>query len=170
MATQLIDAPASPGGPVQAAPLIDRIPPIPAQNRRHGPLTVNRLRRFYTVLAAIFLLGLAPSVLGMSAQWKAFGLGIVFPGGGFLYAGGIVGVVGALLSLAAFAVIMFIWWARGPILGPPGVLVGTALLSAAWIQGGEGVAAMEYAIPAGVVALHGYLLLKRRARFARQQA
>ena len=150
--------------------LIDRIPPIPARTRRNGPLTRHRLLRFYAALALINLAALAPVLLGMSPQWKAFGLGVMFPGGGFLYAGGIVGVIGALLSLAAFAVIMFIWWARGVILGPPGVLVGTALLSAAWVGGGEGVAAMEFAVPVGVAALYGYLALKRRSRFAEQQA
>jgi hypothetical protein len=170
MATQLVDTPAAFGDREREVPTIDRIPPIPARQRRHGPLTAYRLRRFYAGLAAIYLLGVAPILLGMSAQWKAFGLGIVFPGGGFLYAGGIAGPILALLSLAAFAVITFIWWARGPILGPPGVLVGTALLSAAWIEGSTGIAALEYAIPAGVVVLHGYLAFRRRARFAAQTA
>jgi len=170
MATQLIDSPSAIRSSAQAPLLIDRIPSIPETISRHGPLTANRLRRFYAMLAVGFLLGIAPVVFGLGAQWKAFGLGILFPGGGFLYAGGVVGVVGALLSFAAFAVILFIWWARGPILAPPGVLVGTALLSAAWIEGRAGVTAMEYVVPAGVVALHGFLALKRRARFARQQA
>ena len=133
--------------------LVDRIPPIPTRTRRNGPLTRYRLLRFCAALALINLAALSPVLLGMSPQWKAFGLGIMFPGGGFLYAGGIVGVIGALLSVAAFAVIMFIWWARGVILGPPGVLIGTALLSAAWVGSGQGVTAMEDAVPAGVAAL-----------------
>ena len=149
--------------------LIDCIPPIPARTRRNGPLTRRRLVRFYGALGLIYLAALAPVLLGMSAQWQAFALGIMFPGGGFLYAGGIVGVIGAVLSVAAFAVIMFIWWARGVILGPPGVLIGTALLSAAWIEGRQGVAVMAYAVPAGVAALFLWLAVKRRTRFAQQQ-
>lgn len=173
MATQAVDdgfrnaeqaaAPAS-------VPLVAKIPLIPARAKAHGPLTAYRLRRFQLALAVLFLAALSPVLLGMSAQWKAFGLGLIVPGGGFLYAGGVVGVIGALASAACFAVIMFIWWARGVILGPPGVLVGTALLSAAWIEGREGVAALEYAIPVGMAALYGWLALGRRRRFAQQQA
>ncbi len=153
-----------------AAPIVDRIPPIPTRRKAHGPLTAYRLRRFYAMLALVFAAGVAPILLGMSAQWKAFGLGLLFPGAGFLYAGSAVSIAFAVASFAAFAVIMFIWWARGVILGPPGVLVGTALLSAAWIEGGVGVAWMEWAIPAAVVATHGYFAVKRRTTFAAQQA
>lgn len=150
--------------------IVDRIPPIPQRTSAHGPLTAYRLRRFYVGLALIFAIGIAPIVLGMSPPWKAFGLGLIFPGAGFLFAGGVVGVLLAVLSLAAFAYIMFIWWARGVILAPPGVLIGTALLSSWWIGGGAGSPIMQYLIPGGVLALHGWLALKRRATFTRQQA
>lgn len=170
MATQVREPLAETATPAPLARLVEAIPPIPARDRRHGPLTAYRLRRFYAGLTVLFLIGLAPVLLGMSAQWKAFGLGLILPGAGFLYAGGIAGVLSALLSVAAFAVISFIWWARGPILAPPGVLLGTALLSAAWIEGSEGVAAMEALVPAAYLGLHGYLWLRRRGRFARQQA
>ena len=146
-------------------PIIESIPPIPDIKRMHGPITRRRLSRFYMMLAAVFLIGVAPILLGMSAQWKAFGLGLLFPGAGFLYAGGVLGVVFALASAAAFAVIMFIWWARGVLLAPPGVLVGTALLSAAWMGSGMGVGWMELAIPGAVAALHLGLAVKRRTTF-----
>ncbi len=154
--------------------IVDRIPPIPARTAPHGPLTARRLHRFYAFLAVEFLLGIAPLVLGWSAAWQAFGLGMIFPGAGFLYAGGIGGVIFAALSVAVFAVVMFLWWARGPILLPPAVIVATALLSAAWIgdveSGGGGVTLLGYAIPVAVAGLHFYLAFKRRARFAEQQA
>lgn len=147
------------------APLVDRIPLILERKTLHGPLTARRLYRFYAMLGLVFLIGIAPVLLGMSAQWKAFGFGLIFPGAGFLYAGDGVGILGAALSVAAFAVIMFIWWARGVILGPPAVMVGTALLSATWIEGRSGVSWMEWAIPAAVLALHGWLALGRRKGF-----
>lgn len=152
------------------APLVDRIPPIPERKTVHGPLTARRLYRFYAMLGLVFLIGVAPMLLGMSAQWKAFGFGLIFPGAGFLYAGDGVGILGAALSMAAFAVIMFIWWARGVILAPPAVLVGTALLSAAWIEGRSGISWMEWAIPAAVLALHGWFALGRRKGFAAAKA
>jgi hypothetical protein len=170
MATQPLDRPLDIPGRAAFARIIDRIPPIPARTRPHGPLTARRLRRFYAFLAIEFLLGITPLVLGWSAAWKAFGLGMIFPGAGFLYAGGVLGVVFAALSLAIFAVVMFLWWARGPILAPPAVVLVTALLSAAWIGEGGAVTVLGYAIPVAVAGLHLYLLLRRRARFAEQQA
>lgn len=159
-----------PSGAGEPRRLIDRIPAIPERKSLHGPLTARRLRRFYAFLALEFLLGISPILLGMNAQWKAFGLGMIFPGAGFLYAGGIAGPLFAALSVAAFTVIMFIWWARGVIVGPPGVLIGTALLSAAWIEGKQGVNWMETALPVAVAALHLYLAYGRRKEFAAAKA
>lgn len=150
--------------------LVDRIPPIPGREKLHGRLTQRRLNRFYAAQAVLFLIGVAPALLGMSEQWKAFGFGLIFPGAGFLYAGGLVGIVGAALSMVAFAVIMFIWWARGVILGPPAVLLGTALLAAAWIEGRQGIGWMEWAIPGAFLALHGWLARGRGRDFVTAQA
>lgn len=151
--------------------LIDRIPAIPEKTRMHGPLTSARLYRFYAMMAVLFLIGLSPVLLGAEDRWKALGLGLLFPGAGFLFAGGWLGIPLALLSVGAFAVIMFIWWARGVIVGPPGVLLGTALLSAAWVgEGGHGLAWAETAIPAAVVALHFGLAVRRRKAFTESRA
>ena len=167
MATQILPLPtADERAEVEVRRLIDRIPPIPEVTRRHGPITAKHLRVFYAMMGGVFLLGVAPILLGLSGQWKAFGLGLLFPGGGFLYAGGILGFVFAVVSMAAFAVIMFIWWARGVLLAPPGVLVGTALLSAVWVgKGGSGVGWMEVAIPVAVAAMHGGFALRRQRSF-----
>jgi hypothetical protein len=156
-------------GEVEHPRLIAAIPPIPPRTRPNGTLTVRRLRGFYLMLAMVFAVGVAPVLLGMTIQWKAFGLGLIFPGAGLLYAGGIVGVLGAVLSVVAFAVIMFIWWARGVIIGPPAVLLGTALLGAAWADGRQGIGWMEWAIPVAVLGLHGWLALGRRRTFVASQ-
>jgi len=161
-----------PGGQVSAdlpPRLVDRIPPIPARTRLHGPLTARRLRGFYLALALIYLGGLLPTLLGASPAWQAFGFGIMFPGAGFLFAGGVVGVLAAVVSFVAFVVITFLWWARGIILGPPAVLLVSALLSAAWIGEGPGVSWMSAAIPVAVAGFHGWLALKRRQTFAAAQ-
>jgi hypothetical protein len=146
--------------------LIDSIPLIPKAAAAHGPKTARRLLRFYALLGIVYLLGISPILLNAAPRWKAFGLGLLFPGAGFLYAGGIAGPLFAVVSAALFVVIMFYWWARGPVLAPPAVLLGTALLAAAWIGGGTGVAWEQWAIPAAVLALHGALALKRRQGFA----
>lgn len=150
--------------------IVERIPPIPEQSRMHGPLTARRLRRFYALLAGVYLAGLAPILLGASPAWKAFGLGLLFPGAGFLYAGGFGGVLLFAASAFLFACIMFIWWARGVLPAPPAVLVGTAAGAAVWVGAGPGVAWAEWAIPAAVAGLHGWLALGRRREFAAAQA
>ncbi len=172
MSTQFVEAVGHMGRGTAPLPpkLIDRIPPIPDLTRMHGPLTARRLRMSYAALAALFVIGVLPCLLQMGSQWKAFGLGLIVPGGGFLFAGGVLGVAFALASFAAFLVILFIWWARGVILGPPGVLIGTALLSAAWIKGSPGVAWMEIGVPAAMAAVHGGLALRRRGNFAAARA
>jgi hypothetical protein len=146
-------------------PLIDSIPPIPKAKAAHGPKTARRLLRFYGLLAVVFALGITPLLLDAAPRWKAFGLGLLFPGAGFLYAGGIAGPMFAVLSAVLFAVIMFFWWARGVVLAPPGVLLGTALLSAAWIGNRPGIAWGEWVIPAAVLLFHGVLAFKRRQSF-----
>ncbi len=145
--------------------LVDRIPPIPDITAMHGPLTARRLYRFYAMLAAIFLIGISPVLLDASPAWKAFGLGLLFPGAGFLYAGGVLGVVFALVSLALFAAILFFWWARGILPAPPLALLATAGLAAAWTGNGPGIAAGEWTIPAAALAFHGYLAVRRRGKF-----
>lgn len=152
--------------PSHARAIVSSIPPIPDIRRMHGPITRGILLRFYALQTVWFLAAMLPVILGMSAQWKAFGLGLVLPGGGFFFAGGLAGVALGLLSVAVFAVIMFIWWARGVVLGPPSVMIGTALLSAAWIEGSPGLAVMEYAVPLVFIGLHAGLALNRRAKFA----
>lgn len=147
------------------ARIVQRIPPIPESKGMHGPLTARRLWRFYAILAAVFLVGLTPILLGASPAWKAFGLGLMFPGAGFLYSGGVLGVVFAVGSLALFLVILFLWWARGVLLAPPLVLVATAGLSAAWIGGQPGISGGDWAIPAAVLAFHGLLAVRRRQKY-----
>jgi hypothetical protein len=149
----------------EPAPLIERIPLIPKAQALHGPLTARRLRRFYLMLAVVFLVGITPSLTGASPYWKAFGMGLLFPGAGFLYAGGVLGVLFALLCAAAFTVIMFYWWARGVVLAPPGVLVGAAALAALWTGNHEGITWTEWLVPGAVLAMYATLAFKRRQSF-----
>ena len=150
--------------------VVNRIPPIPGQTRMHGPLTARRLRGLYALLAGVYLAGLAPVLLNASPAWKAFGLGLLFPGAGFLYAGGIGGVLLFVASAFLFACILFIWWARGVLPAPPAVLIGTAAGAAVWTGVEPGVVWAEWVIPAGVATLHGWLMVRRRREFVAAQA
>ncbi|MCA2244770.1 hypothetical protein JF781_20640 [Mycobacterium sp. WUMAC-067] len=101
-----------------------------------GPVTRKRLRRFRLSYGAVAGAGFALSVLAPSDHWRAFGLGLVLPGGGFLhYLAGDFWAVTEHLALAAvsagaFAVAVVVWWWCGIVLLPIIVWVGTAALAA----------------------------------------
>ncbi len=109
-----------------------RIPMIPARSRPVGPATRTLLRRTYSYLAVIAGVGMLPVLLGMSPAWKALGLGLVLPGGGFLYTGD---YLLAAIALAAFPAVLLLWWLVGNVLVPPTYWVATALLAASRADG-----------------------------------
>lgn len=150
--------------------IVSTIPPVPDIQTMHGPITRRILTRFYIMQAAWFLIGMTPVLLGMSAQWKAFGLSLVLPGGGFFFAADPIGILLGLVTVAVFAAIMFIWWARGVVLAPPAVLIVSGVLAAMWTGGRPGSAAMEYAVPLTFIAIHAGLAIKRRANFTAARA
>ena len=53
-----------------------------------GPVTSARHRRNAMIYAAMCILGLLPTLLGMSPALQAAGLSLWIPGGGFLAVGG----------------------------------------------------------------------------------
>ena len=53
-----------------------------------GPVTSARHRRNAMIYGAMCILGLMPTLLGMSPSMQATGLGLWIPGGGFLAVGG----------------------------------------------------------------------------------
>jgi hypothetical protein len=105
------------------------ITPVSAQVWKGGPVTRSRLRRFATGYAVLCAIGLA-LVLRGTPGWQAFGVGLWFPGGGFVAAGGwwilLLPVVIALFGLAFFA-----WFGSGMIIAPVIVWLGSAGLAAA---------------------------------------
>ncbi len=74
----------------------------------------------------VWLLGLGLVVLDAAPGWKAFGLGLLLPGGGFLYTSDPIFVA---LTLVLFAIAFVAWFGAGNILAPPIVWVGAAGLA-----------------------------------------
>ncbi|MGH7293208.1 MAG: hypothetical protein ACREJT_18460, partial [Myxococcota bacterium] len=62
--------------------------PLTPSGRALGPVTASRLRRSAVIYAAVCTLGILPAVLGASPGLQAAGLGLWFPGAGFLASGG----------------------------------------------------------------------------------
>ena len=99
---------------------------IPERSKPHGPVTAARLRRTLTVYLVVAALGMLPVVLDAAARWKAFGLGVVMPGGGFLYT---ADPLFAVLTLVLLVVSLIAWFGTGNILAPPLVWLGSAALA-----------------------------------------
>ncbi len=94
--------------------------------RPKGPVTVKHQRRAAAIYAIIWILGFLPA-LGNNAALQAFGLGLWFPGGGFLAQGEIVAF---LIALALFGLAVLAWFWAGMVLGPIAVWIGAAIAAA----------------------------------------
>ncbi|GAA5164529.1 hypothetical protein GCM10023321_53110 [Pseudonocardia eucalypti] len=133
---------------------------------RHSiaPVTARRMRRALLVYAVFWVLGTLPGLLGAGPSATAFGLGLVFPGGGFLATGS---PWLALASLAVFVLAVAVWWAIGIVVLPPLVWLGAAGLAAA-TTAGTGWPEAGLALPLAVPALLGLAYLVHRVRHASQ--
>lgn len=125
---------------------------IPERQHPSGPATRKRKQRTFAILGAGWIAGGLLVLLDAPAGWKAFGLGLFFPGGGFLYT--------ADPTLAALSVVLFVlsiglWWGLGPFLAPPFVWLAAAVLAAQRTDSGVSDWA-EWGVPA---ILGGFLLL-----------
>ncbi|MBW3664040.1 MAG: hypothetical protein KY469_13140 [Actinobacteria bacterium] len=103
---------------------------LPIRDRPHGPLVAARLRRTTLGYLLVATLGALPVVLDASPAWQAFGLGVIAPGGGWLYAGSILF---AVITVVLMLVALFAWFGAGMIVAPPLVWLGSAGLAAAFV-------------------------------------
>ena len=100
---------------------------IPEATHPNGPVTRSRQRRVLAAFVAMWIVGAVPLAAGASAALKAFGLGLLLPGGGFLYTSDPILAAVAVLAVAGA---WFLWWAFGPVLLPGAVWLATAALGA----------------------------------------
>jgi len=132
--------------------------------RTIGPVTAARQRRTAIVYVAGALLGLVPWIVGSSAFLKAAGLGLAFPGAGFVASAGLWALLIVPFVLALFALALFAWFGSGMVLAPFIVWLGAALVAGATAGG---VWAPAPYVAFGLVAVFagyvGYRDAKRRA-------
>ena len=147
-----------------ASAALDRTPSkvsIPLHPER-GSVSARLARRTLFAYLVFCVAGALPLLLGASAEWQAFGLGLWMPGGGFLAVGG-WGLAGFALSLVLFAAAWFLWFFMGAIVLIPSVWLAAALVAPAYV--GDGI--QPYApwlagiIPAAVLVWRHVLSLRR---------
>ncbi|MEY4765564.1 MAG: hypothetical protein RI907_2237 [Pseudomonadota bacterium] len=98
-----------------------------------GPVTQSRLRRLACVYLVVAALGTALAHAPVADAWRITGLGLLFPGAGFLahteacLSTGLSHVGMALGASGLFAAALGLWWATGNVLAPPLAWLGTAL-------------------------------------------
>lgn len=141
---------------------------IPERRRAHGPLVAARLRRTGIAFGIVWILALVPIVVDAAPGWKAFGLGLLLPGGGFLYTADPIFVV---LTLVCFALAFVAWFGSGNIIAPPLVWVGAAGLSVLRVDDGRWEWA-EWFVPAllGAIIVLGFVGQQRALVAARRRA
>lgn len=141
---------------------------IPPRERVTGPIITSRLRRTMLGFAVVWILAALPLLVGAGPGWKAVGLGLFAPGGGFLYTSDVVFLV---ITLVVFALACFAWFGSGMIVAPPVVWVGAAGLAALRVHTGLWDWA-EWLVPSLTVATVavGFYLRQSSFRTARKRA
>jgi hypothetical protein len=144
---------------------------IPTTTGR-GPHTRVLLRRTGVFYVLVCALGLLPSLTGASASLQSFGLGLWFPGAGFVAVGG-WSMLWILPTLVLMALALFAWFGAGMVVAPIAVWLGAALAAAAmtgaaiWTPAPSVVVASVAAI--GMAAARG-LARRRVEQIERREA
>lgn len=137
--------------------------PLHLDSGPSGPTIRRRQLRSLTIWAVAALIGLLPWVFGMSDRWRSAGLGLWFPGAGFVYNGF---WWATLLMLALFVASIVAWVGVGGFIFPVGVWLLGIALPAITVPSDPWKPAV-YVVPAiAAVAIGGFVLarLRRRAK------
>ncbi|MBV7495072.1 hypothetical protein KW837_12450 [Pseudomonas sp. PDM24] len=103
-------------------------PEVIKNTERTGPVSLKRQRLISALYLSAVVLGLLPWLLNLSAFWQASGLGLLFPGAGFLAVGG-WSLLLIPVTLLLFATALFAWFATGVVVAPPLIWLGSAILA-----------------------------------------
>jgi hypothetical protein len=142
--------------------------PFAERSTPDGPVTARQRRRVRLLWLGC---GVAGSILGFVAPaWAALGLGLWFPGAGFLQA---AAPFACLATLVLFGVSLVLWLVCGMFAAPVLVWVGSAVL-AGLVAGDAAWPSMQLAVPAASIAASLFLEWRRRrampARLAKLRA
>ncbi|MGH9138797.1 MAG: hypothetical protein ACRD0G_17430 [Acidimicrobiales bacterium] len=150
-------APASMTAP-PSAPLL-----IEPRRRPAGPRVGRLLKRTAVGFGVLWLIGSLPVILGAGHAVTAFGLGLWFPGAGFLYSSDVPLLV---LTLVLFAVAFLAWFGSGNLIAPLAVWLAAAGGAAARATSGPWEWA-EIGVPVITLAVVAVGLVGREREFRR---
>ncbi|MGE0383194.1 MAG: hypothetical protein AB7Q97_00590 [Gammaproteobacteria bacterium] len=95
-----------------------------------GPISRRTRRRTMLAYLAMCLAGIACWLLGGSPGWQATGIGLLWPGAGFVAVGGWALLL-VPVTLVLFGAAVFAWFGAGMVIAPPIVWLGSALAAGA---------------------------------------
>ncbi|MET0988274.1 MAG: hypothetical protein ABW034_22975 [Steroidobacteraceae bacterium] len=131
-----------------------------------APVSKRRMRRSLVLYGVLFIVGLSPVLLDAAVPWQAFGLGLLFPGGGFLAVGGwayVLFPIALVLMLVACALMLLTANAFAPLL----IWLGSAALAGALVPS-ELAPLSVYIVPLLSLGFMGWVIDKHR-RLARAE-
>ncbi|CAN7574070.1 hypothetical protein [Pseudomonas umsongensis] len=143
-----------------------KLPLFDEQRGLVGPITRRAQRRSLLIWTAAMSLGLLLCHFGSGTFWSGFGLGLFFPGAGFLYSANPILFV---LTPILFIVSLLMWLLIGAFVAPLLVWLGAAVLAGILAKSGQWDFA-EYVVPLLTLGLIGLGLLGRGKRLEQQLA
>jgi hypothetical protein len=133
-------------------------PLIPSRPSGIGPVSRARQRRTKRAFFGLQAIALVPVILRRSPRARAFGLGLVIPGGGFVFTRR---WPSAMASLLAFVLSAVAWLAAGMTTGPIAVWLGSAALAAGGAAKRSPNRSAEIAIPVAATAIAAGLSVRK---------
>lgn len=131
-----------------------------------GPYSDRLIIRALIIYACVFAIGLLPTVLDWSANLKAAGLGLVFPGGGFVAVGGwwmLMFPLTVVLMLAACA----LWQLMANVFAPL-FIWSISLLLATALAGNDVSPVAPYVVAAAAISFLLWVTYKTQSAAARE--
>jgi hypothetical protein len=141
--------------------------PIPEKQSPYGPVTKRRLLRAAALYTIVLVGGLIPAIVDASPWWKAFGLGLILPGGGFLYDPGAVAWIGLPMTLGIMYLAFTWWFGAGNVLVMPLTWLAAAFIAAALTGSGGPHNWALVIVPVAVFLAVGAQLYRKAVKFRR---
>lgn len=151
---------------------------LPRRSKFNGPVASRRLRRSALGYLLLAVIGVLPTFFSLSAAWQAAGLGLLFPGAGFL-AFGWCALLGVTVSVIAFAVAFIVWFATGNVVAPVVTWLGAAAIAGGLAVGHPqpeprfgpmGVALVTVGLIAALAIIRRVLAVRRSAQLRTTRA